>query len=340
MRRRLIEIVVCPACRAALVFKDERASGEGPEAEIVEGTLRCGGCECEYPIVDGVPWLALSLLRDERNRSIAARRRVASFYGYGWRRSTSNQSVGVGFRSHFDMMNETVAIRFMRGPLALDAGCGGGRDLAVMAERHPEIEFLGVDLSEGVYVARDRTRRCANVHVVRGDLGGLPFRTDTFSSVYSYGVLHHTPDPAASLAELVRVALGDAPVVTYLYEDFSESRTRYVLARVESRVRVALSHLPAPVLFGLSAGLAPAVFALFVIPHRVLTRFRATRRAALAMPFRHAVNVSGLVGDIYDRFVPVLFRFSREQVLELYARAGLRRAEARRMRGWATWGFK
>ena len=105
-------------------------------------------------------------------------------------------------------------------------------------------------------------------------------------------------------------------------------------------MRRALSRLPPPLLFALSAALAPIVFVVFVLPHRILARFPLTRRLAEAIPHRHATNIRGLVGDIYDRFVPILFRFSRDQVLELYAGVGLREATTRRMRGWVTWGFK
>src|SRR3989338_7837249 len=234
MRRRLLAVVVCPACRHGLVVEREKGRGEEADAEVAAGVLRCRGCGREYPVIDVVPGLAPSLLGASHDDRFVAKRRTASFYGYGWRRSKSNQGVAVGFRSHFDMMAETVPVELVRGPLVLDGGCGGGRDVAVMAEKYPQTEFIGVDLSEGVYVARERTRTLPNVQIVRGDLTGLPFRDETFASVYSYGVLHHTPNPQASLGELVRVARREAPVVTYLYEDFSESRVRYWLARARA----------------------------------------------------------------------------------------------------------
>ena len=51
MRRDLMEILACPVCKGPLELLIEEEDGE----EIVKGSLRCGQCQEEYPIVDAIP---------------------------------------------------------------------------------------------------------------------------------------------------------------------------------------------------------------------------------------------------------------------------------------------
>lgn len=60
MRADLMEILVCPLCRAELRLAVEREDG----GEIVAGTLTCTKCGEVYPIEDGIPNLLPPDLRD------------------------------------------------------------------------------------------------------------------------------------------------------------------------------------------------------------------------------------------------------------------------------------
>ncbi|MDD1666029.1 MAG: methytransferase partner Trm112 [Methanomicrobiales archaeon] len=51
MRRSLLGILCCPACKGDLAL---RVADERP-GEILEGTLFCGRCQVDYPISDGIP---------------------------------------------------------------------------------------------------------------------------------------------------------------------------------------------------------------------------------------------------------------------------------------------
>ena len=51
MRRRLMDILVCPTCKGQLEL---RVSVERDD-EIVEGSLLCKACDECYPIVDAIP---------------------------------------------------------------------------------------------------------------------------------------------------------------------------------------------------------------------------------------------------------------------------------------------
>jgi len=51
MKRELMDILVCPACRGKL----ELSVKEENEKEIVTGSLHCPRCNERYPIVDAIP---------------------------------------------------------------------------------------------------------------------------------------------------------------------------------------------------------------------------------------------------------------------------------------------
>lgn len=90
---------------------------------------------------------------------------------------------------------------------ALDAGCGNGRYTVGMRKLGMK-SVVGIDLSE-INIA-DAKNRMEN-----SDLDGiayqqatsldLPFEDNTFDFVFSNGVLHHTPDCAKGVSEIVRV---------------------------------------------------------------------------------------------------------------------------------------
>jgi uncharacterized protein len=51
MKKDLMNILVCPACKGKLTLTIEKEN----EKEIVSGYLFCGKCNVRYPIVDTIP---------------------------------------------------------------------------------------------------------------------------------------------------------------------------------------------------------------------------------------------------------------------------------------------
>ena len=60
MRRKLMDILVCPECKGKL---DLKVSVER-DGEIVEGSLTCEVCDDTYPIEDTIPNMLPAALRD------------------------------------------------------------------------------------------------------------------------------------------------------------------------------------------------------------------------------------------------------------------------------------
>lgn len=223
------------------------------------------------------------------------------------------------------------------GTLTLDAGCGGGADVVRFADRGGRL--IGLDLSEGVRVAARLARGRPNVLVVQGDLRRPPFVPGTFDCVYSFGVLHHLPDPGAALRGLSALLKPGGCLVTYLYEDFSDrSRPERALLALARGARVVTSRLPRSLLLAGCRLAAPLVWLTCSVPARMLRGPVPT--LAERIPFRHTLRWPVLASDLFDRFAPPLERrYSAEGVRNLHEAAGLERIHIRHHRGWVSWGF-
>lgn len=100
----------------------------------------------------------------------------------------------------------------------LEIGVGMGADHLQWARSAPR-RLVGIDLTpRAVEFTRARLGAAGLPSDVRvGDAEALPFDDASFDIVYSWGVLHHSPDTAAAIAEVRRVLRpgGTARIMIY-----------------------------------------------------------------------------------------------------------------------------
>jgi SAM-dependent methyltransferase len=136
----------------------------------------------------------------------------------------------------------------LAGHLVLDAGCGGGRYARLLGEHGAQV--VGIDLSAAVAKAGALCAPFPNVLILQGDLLDLPLGSSVFDTVYSIGVLHHTPDPRRAFAEISRVVKPGGRLAVWLYR-----RNTAPQEWLNSSLRAVTTRLPARVLEPLCAGL-------------------------------------------------------------------------------------
>jgi len=92
-----------------------------------------------------------------------------------------------------------------RGKKVLEVGCGCGTDLLQFARAGAEV--YGIDLSQhSVELTRKHLELYGlQAEINQGDGEDLPFPSDYFDLVYSWGVVHHLPNPAKAIDEIYRV---------------------------------------------------------------------------------------------------------------------------------------
>jgi ubiquinone/menaquinone biosynthesis C-methylase UbiE len=110
-----------------------------------------------------------------------------------------------------------------KGLRVLEIGVGAGTD-HIQWLRNGAVA-TGVDLTDAaIALTRERAELEGLTHDLRqADAERLPFDDNTFDIVYSYGVLHHTPDTTKSIAEVFRVLKpgGSARLMLYHYPSWT-----------------------------------------------------------------------------------------------------------------------
>ena len=310
MQQRLLEWLRCPECRAHLELA-------APDA------LRCEGCARRFAVRDEVPIFA------------AEYSATATAFGYLWGEQAARVRPPRSVTPyHLHQLHEALGAPRLRG-LIIDGGCGDGIDLAMLA-LDPGCEVVGVELSSGgIATTQARTSGLARAHVVQGDLLKIPLAEGTFDAGYSYGVVHHTPDPARAVRELARVLKPGAPLLLYVYEDFSDRPLPWRIAlRLVNSLRHVTTRCPPSLLMGLCRLMSPVAYVACTLPSR---HFRFAAR----FPYRHGSNAWSLRGDLYDRFsAPIEHRYSQRGARALVEQAGLIVSRIAQRRGWMVWAHK
>jgi SAM-dependent methyltransferase len=137
-----------------------------------------------------------------------------------------------------------------RGQKVLEVGVGMGADYLEWLKAGARA--TGVDLS-AASIARAR-RRCESAghqpNLQVADAEHLPFPDNSFDLVYSYGVMHHSPDTARCVQEALRVLTpgGKAKIMIYQHPSITGVMLwlRYGLFRGKSIRQSVFDHLESP----------------------------------------------------------------------------------------------
>ena len=116
-----------------------------------------------------------------------------------------------------DFMPGQIQFGRYRGRTVLEVGCGLGTDLVQFAR--VGANTYGLDLSgRSVELAARRLKEegCRGC-LLQADAERLPFKDNAFDLVYSWGVLHHTPDTAGAIREMIRVCKPEGELLVMLY---------------------------------------------------------------------------------------------------------------------------
>lgn len=237
MKNRLLNILACPDCKGE--FKLEIIKME--KDEIITGRLRCANSHI-YEIINGIP------------RFVASDNYVGSF-SYEWdifgdtlldSRNKEKFSVDY-FNRH---MNRPL--EHLKNKLTLDAGCGMGHFMEIVALRGAEV--VGVDLSYAVDTAQRLIGHLPNAHLIQADIFALPFKDGTFDFIYSFGVLHHTPDCKNAFSCLPKLLKSDGEISISLYAYnagivLSSEFWRLFTTRMPKKVLYYFSYLAYPLYY-------------------------------------------------------------------------------------------
>lgn len=197
-----LSLLACPTCQGALTER--------------EATLCCDTCPERYPVQDDIPDLRVK--SDARTERVRQFYEVAPFPGYPPRDSLAALRARAE-RSEFARLLDQAIPGDAR---VVELGCGTGQ-MSLYLTRAERI-VIGADMTRAslaLGAAAGRRFDVTGTRFVETDLRSPGLRRGAFDVVYCSGVLHHTPDPAASFAKMIELCRPGGIVVLGLYNTYA-----------------------------------------------------------------------------------------------------------------------
>ncbi|MDQ3918807.1 MAG: methyltransferase domain-containing protein [Acidobacteriota bacterium] len=236
MRESLLEVLVDPITKGRLRLEATRTAG----GEVVEGSLVSDG-GASYQITGGIPRFVLT--DDERQKQ------TEGSFGFKWQQRDSYESdefIGryhewlrgkYGFKTDEEMRDYFCGKR-----RTLEVGCGGGLSASVSLSCGDEgQQWIGVDISRAVDIARERLGRMRGAHFVQADILQLPFPDGSFDAIFAEGVLHHTPATDRAIKSLASLLAPGGEILFYVYRkkgpirEFTDDYIRDLVSGLDPR---------------------------------------------------------------------------------------------------------
>ena len=119
-------------------------------------------------------------------------------------------SVNAAFVADLLALAARVGRSLSRTDVVLDVGTGTARIPITLCGADASCKVVGVDLAHAMLVVGEKNVAAASltsrIALLRARAGALPCRDSSVPVVVSNSLIHHLPDPAASLNEACRVA--------------------------------------------------------------------------------------------------------------------------------------
>jgi arsenite methyltransferase len=214
MKSSLIGRLADPVLHTSLALENPEMDGD----DVISGKLD-NQQGTQYVIKNGIPRFVLT--------EDAGQIQTSDAFGFKWKKRDTYGSPGArqvttkwylekyGFNSQEEwtgFFNTRAAI--------LDVGCGSGFSASLWLDTPQwsgSAMWVGADISEAVDVALDHLGHLPNTHFAQADALALPFHDGSFDTVFSEGVLHHTPSTRQALLSSSRVLAKGGQFHFYVY---------------------------------------------------------------------------------------------------------------------------
>jgi arsenite methyltransferase len=234
----LLDLLVDPVNGRRLSFGAAKAWSAGADDE---GTLTSGSGET-YAVHGGIP----RFVRTEDPGQL----QTSDAFGYKWgkRESYEDEAALAVYRdwlvTKYGFASGTEWASYFEGRgRVLDIGCGSGYSSALWLDTPQwsgRAMYVGVDISSAIDVAKQRLGSIANTHFVQADALRMPFAPGSFDTIFSEGVLHHTPSTRDALLSSARLLAPGGAFHFYVYRkkapvrEFTDDYVRSAIASMEN----------------------------------------------------------------------------------------------------------
>ena len=279
-------VLACPKC--------------GEKLKSVNDLLICTNCHLEVPIINEIPRFG--------------NENYVNNFGFEWnihRTTQIDKKNRTESARHFEVRFENYLKKFDEAEV-LDVGVGVGRYAAVAQKYGANV--TGVDLSSSVDVAKQNLEP-DHCQIIQADLFNLPFAENSFDIIYSFGVLHHTPDPRLGFSKLVKLLKPGGIICITLYEKGSMYHTSRFMRKFTPKI-------PNLILYWMCA--------LYVISMYIPYRFLGLRYGLLGrlIPISLSSNLSEAILDTFDCYSPQFqFTYTEGDIYKWFKEEGLKEIE-------------
>lgn len=210
------------------------------------------------------------------------------------------------WRQSWDRFQPKLTPEALDGQRVLEVGCGEGRHARLVSRAGARC-IVGLDLSRGVERARQLESNPAH-HFIQGDLRYPPLKEGSFDTLYSNGVLHHTPQPIESFRAVAPLVKAGGWVSIWVY-GLDEMRWSYKMSHLVW-LRPFTDPLPRSAKLFLSGGLTLMVEAGLWTPARLLKKLGFTYLAE-KIPYHDAASHAwdDKLRRMFDRLNPPITHY-------------------------------
>jgi SAM-dependent methyltransferase len=297
VREELLDLLVCPDCASEFEVQGDHR---------VQGDIESGQLVCEhghsYRISGFIP-------------RFVGPDDYAEAFAIEW---TTFRTAHLDSLTGLDYLDRQLRscldfpIERLEGKLVLDAGAGLGRFSEIVLNHGGHV--VAVDLTRAIDAAFKNLNHRGSIHFVQADIFKLPFRKETFDFVYSWGVLHHTPDPPAAFKQLPPLVKPGGKLMVFVYSKYNKAYRavtefyRRFTAKLPPRILLKLCYIAVPLYYvGKVPIIGPLITRLF-LPVSV-------------RPPTHRWRV----GNTFDLYSPkYAFAYDHVEVHRWFEQAGMR----------------
>lgn len=199
MKHTSLDLLVCPKCHGDLFL-------DIPQGNIIilKGSLTCYTCQKKYPILGGTPHF---ICEDEL---VGLNKPFARMYDwFSWIYSAFSK-IGFLFLGTTDSRarREVLARLEPNGGKVLEVSIGPGMNLPFLLSSPSISEVYGLDISIGQLNRCNALlqRRGWLVDLFLGNAEELPFKDESFDSVFHIGGINFFSNQQKAIIEMIRVA--------------------------------------------------------------------------------------------------------------------------------------
>ena len=122
------------------------------------------------------------------------------------------------YNVYYEHLRETAEFQWHAGEEVLEIGCGIGTDAVEFARYGARVTAVDLGTDQIMLTKLNfELHGLPFVEIREANAETLPFPDETFDFVYTFGVIHHTPDTERAVAEIYRVLKKDGTAIVMVY---------------------------------------------------------------------------------------------------------------------------